>query len=236
MDNLNVYGRRRRMQLQRNRRRSKGEDRLLLFSNIALALLLMLLFISFAVTVTLHFRPLYYFDMKHLHIAETSGFDPQDIRNNYDALIDYNSLFGPKELRFPTLPMSEGGRIHFEEVKVLFLLFEKMMIVSLLLCIGLIVFHVRRFSFRFLKLAGGMTVAIPLVLGGLIALNWDWCFITFHHIAFDNDYWIFDEMTDPVIRMLPDTFFMHCALMILGITILCAIVSLVLGIWIDRED
>lgn len=236
MDDFYIYGRRKRRQLQRRGNRRRGEGTALLCSNIVLALLLMLLFISAAVTITLHFRPLYYFDINHLHIAESSGFDVQDIRSNYDTLIDYNSFFGPDELRFPTLPMSEGGRIHFEEVKVLFLAFEKMLIVNLLLCIGLIIFHVKNDSFRFLKLAGGLTVVIPLVLGGLIALNWDWCFVTFHHIAFDNDYWIFDEMTDPVIKMLPDTFFLHCALMILGITVLCAVVSLILGIWMDNRD
>ena len=60
-------------------------------------------------------------------------------------------------------------------------------------------------------------------------MNWEWCFVTFHHIAFDNDYWIFDYTTDPVINILPDTFFMHCAIMILAIVLFCAVVSFVAG-------
>jgi integral membrane protein (TIGR01906 family) len=32
---------------------------------------------------------------------------------------------------------------------------------------------------------------------------------------FRNDYWIFDEATDPVIMILPDAFFLHCAVMII---------------------
>ena len=49
----------------------------------------------------------------------------------------------------------------------------------------------------------------------------------FHKLFFDNDYWIFDYRTDPIILLLPDEFFMHCALMIFGGVLLGAIVCLV---------
>ena len=39
----------------------------------------------------------------------------------------------------------------------------------------------------------------------------------FHQIVFRNDYWIFNEATDPVITILPEAFFMHCFMMIVGI-------------------
>ena len=29
---------------------------------------------------------------------------------------------------------------------------------------------------------------------------------------FDNDYWLFNSKTDPVIKILPDEFFMHCGI------------------------
>lgn len=79
-----------------------------------------LLIISFSVTLTLNFRPLYYADIQNLHITELSGREEKDIRSNYDALIDYNSLFNHQPLKFPTCAMSESGRIHFEEVKKIF--------------------------------------------------------------------------------------------------------------------
>ena len=56
----------------------------------------------------------------NLHITELSGREEKDIRSNYDALIDYNSLFNHQPLKFPTCAMSESGRIHFEEVKKIF--------------------------------------------------------------------------------------------------------------------
>ena len=38
-----------------------------------------LLIISFSVTLTLNFRPLYYADIQHLHIAELSGRYPSEL-------------------------------------------------------------------------------------------------------------------------------------------------------------
>mgnify|MGYP003420509014 CR=1 FL=1 len=78
-----------------------------------------------------------------------------------------------------------------------------------------------------MKYAGVRTVLIPAVLGLLMALNWDKAFVVFHKIAFDNDYWIFDAATDPVITILPDTFFLHCAAMILGLVVAGSVLCLI---------
>ena len=80
-----------------------------------------LVIICLSVSLTVMFRPLYYFDIEHLQISEISGYTPQECRENYDALIDYNLLFGDKELVFPDMDMSREGRIHFEEVKDIFI-------------------------------------------------------------------------------------------------------------------
>ena len=66
-----------------------------LCSQIIGGIVVCLLIISFSVTLTLNFRPLYYADIQNLHITELSGREEKDIRSNYDALIDYNSLFNP---------------------------------------------------------------------------------------------------------------------------------------------
>lgn len=60
--------------------------------NILISLCLALFIISASVTITLNFRPLYYHDISSLKIEETSGFSKKVIRENYDALIDYNSV------------------------------------------------------------------------------------------------------------------------------------------------
>ena len=119
-----------------------------LCSQIIGGIVVCLLIISFSVTLTLNFRPLYYADIQNLHITELSGREEKDIRSNYDALIDYNSLFNHQPLKFPTCAMSESGRIHFEEVKKIFdffgfvlqeysVLLCRLFLVSWLLSIGI---------------------------------------------------------------------------------------------------
>lgn len=197
--------------------------------HIGLAILYMLCIISLSVTLVLNFRPLYYFDIGYLDIAENSGYAKEIIRENYDALIDYNSVFYTKDLHFPSLPMSENGRIHFVEVKKIFVFVQCLAAITLPLCVCLTLYMKKRKEFLFLKYAGILTLAIPVLLGGLIAANWNSFFVTFHHLFFRNDYWLFDPAYDPVILILPDQFFLHAAVMILGCVILGSLTCLFLS-------
>lgn len=203
-----------------------------LLLQIAAGIIICLLIISFSVTLTLHFRPLYYADIDALHITELSGRTKEDIRSNYDALIDYNQLFNHEPLHFPTCAMSESGRIHFEEVKKIFDFFGWTMIVTFILAIIAVYTCLRKKNWLWLRIAGVLCVILPAFLGVLVAVNWDYVFVTFHQLVFNNDYWLFDPATDPIITILPDTFFMHCAVMIFAIVIalsaLCLIFSHVL--------
>ena len=188
---------------------------------LLLALAMFLLFVSSSVFLTLAFRPLYYLDIKLLNIAETSGFEKEEIKANYDALIDYNLPLSDGELVFPSdNMMSETAQIHFEEVKDIFDLFKVMALVLLPVCIaGIYYFYIKKRT-DYLLYTGIVTVTLPVVVGSLIALNWQKVFILFHEIAFDNDYWIFDPYEDLVITILPDAFFMHCAIMIISLVLL----------------
>ncbi len=187
--------------------------------SVILSLVLMLFIISASVVVTLNFKPLYYFDIDFLQIPESSGYPEEEIKQNYDVLIDYNNLWGPEILEFPTLAMSETGRIHFEEVKAVFVFFEYLAMGTGILSLAGIIYNCRRRDYLFLLLGGIFTVMIPSIAGVLIALNWERVFVLFHEIVFDNDYWIFHPSTDPVITILPDEFFMHCAIMIVALAI-----------------
>ena len=170
--------------------------------NILISLCLALFIISASVTITLNFRPLYYHDISSLKIEETSGFSKKVIRENYDALIDYNQFFYSGKLKL-TLPMSREGKIHFEEVKRIFVGIEYLCVITLILSCFLI------------KRKRRSRNLLPVIVGILCAFNWDAAFTLFHEIMFRNDYWIFDEATDPVIMILPDAFFLHCAVMII---------------------
>lgn len=191
-----------------------------------LAVVLTLAVIGISVVGTLAFKPLYYHDMEALDISAYSGYSEEEIRANYDALIDYNMAWEDGELAFPTLPMSETGKIHFEEVKEIFDLFKYLAIVCGILGALGIVFMAKKKEYRYLKMTAMVSCGLPVVLGILVALFWDKVFVIFHELFFNNDYWIFDYRTDPIILLLPDEFFMHCALLIFGGVLLGAAVCL----------
>ena len=170
--------------------------------NILISLCLALFIISASVTITLNFRPLYYHDISSLKIEETSGFSKKVIRENYDALIDYNQFFYSSKLKL-TLPMSREGKIHFEEVKRIFVGIEYLCVITLILSYFLIKRKIRSRNIDFLRSASIITVLLPVIVGILCAFNWDAAFTLFH------------EATDPVIMILPDAFFLHCTVMII---------------------
>ncbi len=193
--------------------------------NIVRGLLLAVLIVSVSVTAVLAFRPLYYSAIDRYGIEEASGMERDEIIENYDALIDYNMLWGPDELEFPTLPSSEEGLIHFAEVKNIFTGLQRAAIASaVLLALTLIaeLFAGRKTrrvltagrKYGWLKYGAILACVLPAVVLTSAALWWDRVFVIFHEIVFDNDYWIFDADSDPVITMLPDGFFFMCAMAI----------------------
>ncbi len=197
-----------------------------------LAVVLTLAIIGSFVVGTLAFRPLYYEDMENLQIPEESGYSDEEVRENYDALIAYNLAWEDRELSLPSLPMSESGKIHFEEVKEIIDIFKYLAIFGGIFGVAGIVFMAKKKEYRYLKMTAILSSSLPIALGILVALFWERVFMLFHEIFFDNDYWLFNPKTDPVINILPDEFFMHCAIMIFGGVLLgatvCAVSYLVL--------
>ena len=74
-------------------------------------------------------------------------------------------------------------------------------------------------------------IVLPAIVALGLSIDFDRSFVLFHKIFFNNNYWLFDPTTDPVITMLPDTFFMHCAIMIIVIVVLLSIVFLAVYLW-----
>ncbi len=185
------------------------------------------LFIIFAaVKKTLMFKPLYYFDIQYLNIEEQSNFSRDEIVENYDYVINY--LLSPKdqEFKLPSIPYSKYGQIHFKDVKRIFTSIDILLIITgFISAIGL--FHnLKNKNLYFLKRTASMLLLLPTVLLTAFMINFDTAFIVFHKIFFRNDYWEFDPNLDEIIKILPQDFFLHSALLILAIIILSIIVLL----------
>ena len=195
-------------------------------SDIFLAVVFAIFIISFAVVFTVFFKPLYYFDIDFLNLSESTGLSADVIRHNYDVLIQYQSLFYQGDLNLPNFVMSTSGRIHFEEVKRIFKAIQIICVISGIMTLIMGIYRIKQHEYRFLRLTSLFSVGIPLVIGFFAAIDFNKAFILFHQIVFRNDYWIFDYRTDPVITILPETFFMHCFMLIVVIVCLLAIICL----------
>lgn len=188
-------------------------------SNIIIGILVTLFLISFGVFAAVQFRPLYYFDVDFLNIPAASGLSKELILENYNALIDYCSPFYYGSLVFPSIPASPSGIGHFEEVKVIFHFFFYLGCACLVLLIPLVFRKVKRKEWGFFLVSSVVSIVLPAVVGIGCALNFDRTFVIFHKIFFRNDDWLFDPVLDPVITILPQDFFLHCALFIAGMVL-----------------
>lgn len=190
--------------------------------NLGVACLAMIVIICISVTITVLARPLYYFDIEYLEIPWRSGISAEACRLNYDTLIDYNLLGGDEELVFPTLKMSETGRIHFEEVKEIFINMQLVSIAGIVALIGFTLYIKKKGPqnsiLLWMRYTFPVTMIVALAVGLAMAIDWQWAFTTMHEIFFDNDYWIFNAYTDPVIKILPEEFFFHCGILIVILT------------------
>ena len=157
----------------------------------------MLFIISFSVVFVAFFKPLYYFDIHHLKLVENTHYTYQQIKENYQILIHYQSIFYQGKLVFKDFIMSKGGRIHFEEVKRIFEIIQIVCLLTFCTTSYLVYRQIKQKEYRFFKLTAILTIAIPL---------------------------IFNPRLDPIINILPENFFMHCFILIVFIVLFSAFI------------
>ena len=169
-----------------------------------------LFILSFAIAFTINFTPLYAFDISYLDIERATGLSKDVIMTNYRILLDYLNFPWVSELNMPNFPSSESGLFHFYEVKRLFLLDYTIMIITALYSMFFIK-RIKKEGIRWrLILPTKIMMVLPVVILVFIFLNFSTLFTTFHELFFNNDAWLFDWRTDPIILALPQQFFMHC--------------------------
>lgn len=186
--------------------------------SIFISISIIILFINF----TLRFKELYYFDIDYLDIESISNLSKEEIILNYDYLIDYN-LGYEKEFHMPTIKYSEEGKIHFEEVRDIFIRLRQLFVVCSFIGIIAIYKNIKEKNINLIKYVSLSLFLLPIILFIPIVFNFEKSFVIFHKIFFRNDYWIFDPDLDPVINILPAEFFLHCGIMILLLIFLSSI-------------
>ncbi len=171
---------------------------------------------------------IYYIDVEVLDIPANSGYSREVILDNYNAVMEYLSPFFTEGFHLPSMAYSVPGAIHFEECKVIFNAIYLWGAVSFVFVSLMLLFYKDRLTFR---IAGVLTLALPLTVVGAMAVNFDKVFVIFHKLLFDNMNWVFDPRYDPIITILPEKFFMHCGIFIA----LCVVLGAVI-LFVRRKD
>ena len=190
-----------------------------------------LLVLTGSIAVPILCRPFYYAHIEALHLPENTGLSAAQIRQAFDEMLDF-CLGLREDFSAGVLIWSESGRSHFADVRGLFQLDLILLVFSavgllLLLLIGrkkqIVPARLLGRGPGFWAAAGLM--AVILVVGVLAALDFQTAFVVFHTLFFPGKTnWIFDWRTDPIILLLPETFFQNCAILILALVVFWCIV------------
>lgn len=203
--------------------------------NVISSVIFSILIISATIKFTVGFKQLYYFDINYLNIPILSGLSKEEIKENYDYMIDYNLGKDNREFELPTIKSSKQGKIHFEEVRDIFQSMNKMFNILLLLSIIGVIINILDKNIEILKMTSKTLILLPMILMLPIVINFSGSFVLFHKIMFDNDYWIFDPSLDPVINILPEEFFFHAGVMILILIIIASLANYLTYRFLKRE-
>ncbi len=193
--------------------------------NIAISVLfsvtLFLFIITFSIGLPIYCRPFYYAHIDALNLPEKSGFTAEQIVKSYDAVLDYLTLPN-KDFSVGDMAYSHDGASHFADCKILFDLNIGVLICSAICLVVLLVlrkigkiqdFRIGRHSASFYSAV--TAIFLPVTVGILASLNFDRAFTVFHDIFFGGKKnWLFNPYTDEIIRVLPQQFFMNCAIFI----------------------
>ena len=196
-----------------------------------------ILIITFSIGLPIYVRPFYYLQIDLLDIPEDSGASREDIITAFNEVMDYLTLPG-EEFSTGIFRHSESGKSHFVDCKRLFDLNICAFFISLIGAATLLMLNKRKvfelwrpFGMNVSFFSGAYTLGVFALIGGLAALDFDKAFEIFHHIFFPGkDNWQFNWYYDEIIRILPQDFFMNCAILILTSVILLGIGCVVGGL------
>ena len=174
----------------------------------------------------------YSVDIDYLKISESSGLTREEVRENYDAIMDFLSPFSAKEFSLPTISFSDRAAKHFEDCKPLFNAVYILGAVSALILALLAA--TKSIGKTTLRVSSAVTLALPALIGVAVASDFDRSFTLFHKLFFEGSTWIFDPQLDSFILIFPSEFFMHCAIFIALFWVLGAMVQLTAG-YLKRE-
>lgn len=197
--------------------------------------------ITFSIGLPIYCRFFYYFQIDSLNLVETSGYSYETIKTAYDEMLNF-LIYPAQEFSTGALKFNEAGKAHFVDCKVLFdLNITVFIICALTIAIILILKKKKVISLcKPFKMHVAFTSAVSIflvfsILGLLVASNFDNAFIIFHKIFFPGkDNWHFNPRDMEIINILPQEFFLNCAILI-GASIILISLTIIIYQLIKRK-
>ena len=158
-------------------------------------------------------------------VEAATGLPRSAILADYNAVMDFVAPGGGSVFSLPGMGWSAEGEAHFRDTRVILSwLYGLGAAAAAALCLGA---ALRRFSRTALRVSGTLTLLIPACLAAACAIDFNAAFTLFHLVFFPGkSNWVFDPAVDEVITILPESFFLHCALAVAAFWLLAAAVQL----------
>lgn len=199
---------------------------------IAYAVAIFFFIISFSIGLPIYCRFFYYLQINTLNLPESTGYSYAQIKQAYDQVLNYLTLPGGT-FKSGVFSMSADGISHFVDCKILFsinliaLLISTCILVTTLILVKFKkVTLLRPYGYDASFFSSISIFVVFALIFGLASINFDKAFTIFHKIFFPGkDNWQFGY-EDQIINILPQEFFMNCAILI-GVSILAISLTII---------
>ena len=180
----------------------------------------MLFLLSLSILLTIYLAWIFYpLEIEWLNLADRVYLKSETIQYNFQILMNYLTNPFSQVLEMPDFRSSTAGLHHFAVVKNLFHLVQLVTLVTLP-SFYFFVKNIVKKGFLALYRKSILTLLVLTLVIGLVGvlIGFEQFFTLFHQILFvGDDTWLFDPAKDPVILILPETFFLHAFLLFFGL-------------------
>lgn len=167
--------------------------------------------LGLAVVVTIYLAwGLYYLAIDWFDLLRMVTIGKSELWHNFNVLMQYLTLPWVSRLSMPDFPASASGLKHFEDVKWLFHLAQAVVLLWAYSALRFLWEQIKGKTLGLYRRVYTGLAALPVVLGLMgVLLGFDQFFTLFHQLLFPGDSsWLFNPRTDPIINVLPESYFL----------------------------
>lgn len=170
---------------------------------------------------------LYRADVRLLKISESAQMTEQAVLENYHAAVRYLAPWNDAEFSLPGLAWSAAGTEYFRRLRLGVLCAY---LAGLLAGVGLLALHGTRARLgrKVWNVSGAVTLGLSAAFGVLLALDFNTLFTDVNNTLFGSSWKMYEDL-DPIVRLFPESFFVHAAFLMLFVCVAGALLQFAAG-------